>query len=266
MKLICPICEKDLSRQDKSLVCPVGHRFDIARQGYVNLLTVQRRHSAHPGDTREQVLSRREFLEGGFYAPISDALNDAARRHGAEEPILDVGCGEGYYSARLAKALGAELTGLDVSKEAVRCAAAKYKDYQWLCATAARIPVETGAAGVVTSLFAITLPEEFHRVLRENGLFFQVLAAQDHLLGLKKIIYDELIFREKDTVPELPGFALVESVPIRFSFTVEGAQVQNLFAMTPHLFRVSKAGAQRLRETERLTDTASCVLNIFRRV
>ena len=81
MKLICPICENDLSRQDKSLVCPMGHRFDIARQGYVNLLTVQRRHSAHPGDTREQVASRREFLEGGFYAPISDALNDAAQRH-----------------------------------------------------------------------------------------------------------------------------------------------------------------------------------------
>jgi len=265
MNLICPICEKPLSRQDKSLVCPHGHRFDIARQGYVNLLTVQQRHSAHPGDTREQVLSRREFLEGGFYEPISDALNEAAKGQGAEGSILDVGCGEGYYSARLAQSLGAELTGLDVSKEVVRWAAAKYKTYQWLCATAARIPVETGAAGVVTSLFAITLPEEFHRVLREDGLFFQVLAAQDHLLGLKRIIYDELIFRRKDTVPELPGFTLLESAPIRFSFTVEGRQVQNLFAMTPHLFRVSRAGAQRLRETERLTDTASCVLNVFRR-
>ena len=67
-------------------------------------------------------------------------------------------------------------------------------------------------------------------------------------------------------MPELPGFILLESVPIRFSFAVEGAQVQNLFAMTPHLFRVSKAGAQRLRETERLTDTASCVLNVYRRL
>ena len=266
MKLICPICEKDLSRQEKSLVCPAGHRFDIARQGYVNLLTVQRRHSAHPGDTREQVICRREFLEGGFYAPISEALDAAAKEQGAEGPILDVGCGEGYYSARLAASMGAELTGLDVSKEAVRCAAAKYQDFQWLCATAARIPVAARAAGLMTSLFAVTLPAEFHRVLRENGLFFQVLAAQDHLLGLKKIIYDELIFREKDTAPALPGFVLLKSLPIRFSFTVEGAQVQNLFAMTPHLFRVSKAGAQRLRETERLTDTASCVLNVFRRV
>ena len=265
MNLICPICEKPLCREEHSLVCPKNHSFDIARQGYVNLLPVQRRHSAHPGDTKEQVASRREFLEGGYYTPIADALIAAAQTYGAAGPILDVGCGEGYYSTRLARAMGAELTGLDISKDAVRYAAGKYKDAGWLCATAARIPVEDGGAGLVTSLFAITLPEEFHRVLGENGLFFQVLVAQDHLLGLKKIIYDELVFRDKDTVPELAGFTLLESVPIRFTFTVEGAQVQNLFAMTPHLFRVGKAGAERLRETRSLTDTASCVLNVFRR-
>lgn len=265
MNLICPICEKPLSRQENRFLCPENHSFDIARQGYVNLLPIQRKHSAHPGDTREQVLSRREFLSGGFYAPIAEALAAAAKKYDACGPILDVGCGEGYYCTRLAKAMNAELTGLDISKDAVRCAAGKYKDARWLCATAAQIPVEDGAAGLLTSLFAITLPEEFHRVLRKNGLFFQVLAAQDHLLGLKKIIYDQLIFREKDTIPELPGFALLESIPIRFTFTVEGSQVQNLFAMTPHLFRVSKAGADRLRETQSLTDTASCVLNVFRR-
>ena len=265
MNLICPICEKPLRREERSLVCPEKHSFDMARQGYVNLLPVQRRHSAHPGDTKEQVASRREFLTGGFYAPIADALIAAAEQYGASGPVLDVGCGEGYYCTRLARAMNAELVGLDISKDAVRYAAGKYKDAQWLCATAARIPVEDGAAGLVTSLFAITLPEEFHRVLREDGLFFQVLAAQDHLLGLKKIIYDELIFRDKDTVPQLPGFALMESIPVRFTFTVEGPQVQNLFAMTPHLFRVSKNGADRLRDTEKLTDTASCVLNVFRR-
>ena len=265
MKLICPICEKPLYREEHRLVCPENHSFDIARQGYVNLLPVQRRHSAHPGDTREQVLARRDFLEGGFYAPIADALIRAAEKFEVCGPILDVGCGEGYYGTRLARAMGAELMGLDISKDAVRYAAGKYKDAGWLCATAARIPVEDGGAGLLTSLFAITLPEEFHRVLRENGLFFQVLAAQDHLLGLKRIIYDELLFREKDTVPELPGFVLLESIPVRFSFTVEGPQVQNLFAMTPHLFRVGKAGAERLRDTQSLTDTASCVLNVFRR-
>ena len=265
MELRCPLCGETLNRQPGSFVCPNRHSFDVARQGYVNLLTVQQKHSLTPGDTREQVLSRRAFLEAGHYAPIADALADAARRWGVTGQLLDVGCGEGYYSARLSRELELALTGLDISKEAVRCASAKYKDALWLCATAAHIPVADGSADLLTSLFALTLPEEFCRVLKQGGLYFQVLAAQDHLLGLKGIIYEELIFREKDTVPTLPGFTLLESIPIRFSFTVEGAQIQNLFSMTPHVFRIGKAGAERLAETETLTDTASCVLNVYRR-
>lgn len=266
MNLLCPVCGAELNRLDGRYVCPLGHSFDIARQGYVNLLAVQQKHSRNPGDTREQVLSRREFLEAGFYAPISQALIDTAKGLGISGPVLDVGCGEGYYSSRLAQALGAPLTGLDISKEAVRCAAGKYKGAQWLCATASHIPVADGSAALLTSLFALTAPEEFHRVLEQDGYFFQVLAAQDHLLGLKRIIYDQLTFKEKDTQREFPGFERVQSVPIRFSFTVEGKQVQNLLSMTPHVFRITKEGAARLANTPCLTDTASCVLNVFRRI
>ena len=265
MHLLCPICGEKQNREDKRYACPNRHSFDVARQGYVHLLPVQRKHSLNPGDTREQVLSRREFLEAGHYAPIADALIQAAKELGISGQILDVGCGEGYYSAQLADALNAPLTGLDISKEAVRCAAAKYKDKQWLCATAAHIPVEDESVSLLTSLFALTLPEEFRRVLQPGGFYFQVLAAEDHLLGLKGIIYDKLNFKEKNTVPELPGFERVKSIPIRFTFTVEGKQVQNLFSMTPHVFRIGKEGAERLRKTENLTDTASCVLNVFRR-
>ena len=264
MRLRCPNCGNALEKQEKAYICPKGHSFDIARQGYVNLLTVQQKHSLNPGDTREQVLSRRAFLEEGYYAPICGALIEEAKNLGISGPVLDIGCGEGYYSSRLAEALDAELVGLDISKEAVRCAAAKYKGPTWLTAPAAHIPVEDGSAGLVTSLFALTLPEEFKRVLRKDGYYFQVLAAQDHLLGLKSIIYPELKFKDKDTVPSLPGFELVKSVPIRFTFTVEGQQVQNLFSMTPHVFRIGKEGAENLRKTETLTDTASCVLNVYR--
>ncbi len=266
MNLCCPICGEKLNRTQGRLLCENGHSFDVARQGYVNLLTVDRKHSRNPGDTREQVLSRREFLEAGFYAPISQTLIDTARELGITGELLDIGCGEGYYAARLASALGLNLTGLDISKEAVRCAAGKYKSAQWLCATASHIPVEDGSADLLTSLFALTLPEEFRRVLKPGGYYFQVLAAQDHLLGLKGIIYDRLDLKEKDSVPELPGFRRIRSIPIRFSFTVEGKQISNLFSMTPHVFRIGKAGAERLGQTETLTDTASCVLNVFHRL
>ena len=266
MELRCPICALALEKQEKRLVCPGGHSFDVARQGYVNLLTVQQKHSLDPGDTREQVLSRRAFLDTGKYAPIAQALIEAAREYGAAGNLLDVGCGEGYYCAALSHALGLPLTGLDISKEAVRCAAARYKDAQWLCATAAHIPVKDQSVGVLTSLFAVTLPEEFHRVLKEDGLFLQVVAAEDHLMGLKSIIYDEIHRKEKHPVQDYPGFRRLDSRPISFSFAVEGAEIMQLFSMTPHVFRVGKAGLARLENTQRLEDTASCILNVYRRV
>ena len=264
MELLCPLCGNRLELDGRAWRCENRHSFDIARQGYVNLLAVQQKHSLNPGDTREQVASRRAFLDAGFYTPIADALCAAAKELGCSGPILDVGCGEGYYSARLAESMGAELTGLDISKEAVRYAAGKYKNAQCLCGTAAKLPVPDGCAGLVMSLFALTVPGEFRRVLKRDGLFFQVLAAEDHLLGLKSIIYPELLHREKDTVPEVPGFELVRSQPIRFTFTVEGEQVRNLLSMTPHVYRISKEGAARLAATRTLTDTASCVLNVYR--
>ena len=264
MELLCPICGETLTKQEKSYACPNRHSFDIARQGHVNLLPVQNKRSLNPGDTAQQVVSRRAFLDGGFYAPIRDTLCALAKDHGCTGPILDVGCGEGYYSAQLAKILDAELLGLDISKEAVRYAAGRYKHAAWICASAARLPVKEESVGLLTSLFALTVPEEFKRVLRPDGAYIQVLAAEDHLLGLKNIIYPELHHKEKFTTPDVPGFRLEESCPVRFTFTVEGEQVQNLLSMTPHVYRIGKEGAEKLRQTEILTDTASCVLNLYR--
>ena len=263
MELLCPICGNILTKEDKRYVCEKNHSFDIARQGHVNLLPVQNKRSLNPGDTAEQVVSRRAFLDGGFYAPIRDALCSLAQDHGCTGPILDVGCGEGYYSAELAKILEADLLGLDISKEAVRYAAGRYKHAAWICASAARLPVKDESAGLITSLFALTIPEEFSRVMRRDGAFIQVLAAEDHLLGLKNIIYPELHHKEKFTTPDLPGFRLEESRKLQFTFTVEDQQVQNLLSMTPHVYRIGKEGADRLRNTRLLTDTASVVLNLY---
>lgn len=266
MELICPLCGEPLTREDRACRCPNRHSFDIARQGYVNLLTVQQKHSRNPGNTREQVAARRAFLNTGHYQPIVDTLIQTATELNCGGTLLDVGCGEGYYSAQLATSRDMELLGLDISKEAVRYAAGAHKNATWVCATASKLPVKKGSVDLLTSLFALTLPEEFHRVLKNEGYYFQVLAAQDHLLGLKNIIYPELKLREKDSVPELPGFQLVRSIPIRFTFTVEGEQVQQLLSMTPHVYRITKAGAQALAQTQRLTDTASCLLNVYRPV
>lgn len=263
--LCCPICMQPLGREEKALRCAQGHSFDIARQGYVNLLPVQQKHSLQPGDTREQVLARRAFLGSGAYRPIVQAVCDLAGQY-ATGPVLDVGCGEGYYAVQVAQTLDAPLIGLDISKEAVRCAAAKYKNAQWICGTAAHLPIADASMGLVMSLFALTVPGEFARVLKPDGIFIQVLAAQDHLLGLKGIIYPEVFHQEKNITPEIPGFALLCQQPVRFAFTAQGQQVQQLLSMTPHFWRISAQGAQRLAQTETLSDTASCVVNVWRRL
>ena len=262
MELICPICGEILYKKERQFVCDKGHCFDIARQGYVNLLPVQNKRSLNPGDTREQVLARRRFLEGGFYAPISRALNELAQ--GCQGPILDAGCGEGYYSTRLAEARGAELLGLDISKEAVRCAAASYKNALWVCGSAARLPVKDGSVGLITSLFAMTDATEFRRALKPGGYFIRVLAAPDHLPELKKVIYDQVFHKEKEGMTPLEGFSLVKTMPVTFEFSLEGQQVQDLLYMTPHVYRISKAGADRLRQTQTLTDRASCILGLYK--
>ena len=264
MKLICPLCAGVLSRQDHTFRCDQNHSFDLARQGYVNLLTVQQKHSLHPGDTKQQVLARRRFLDAGFYEPIANALCRVALELGCRGTVLDAGCGEGYYSNHLQQALNADLLGLDVSKEAVRVASGKYKNCQFVCGTAAHLPVEDHSIDLLTSLFAVTLPEEFSRVLSKDGFFIQVLAAKDHLMGLKSIIYPILTDKEKDSTPDLPGFTLVKSEKVSFSFTVEREQVMDLLSMTPHIYRISKEGLGRLQEVATLTDTVNCVLNVYR--
>ncbi len=263
MDILCPICGQELSRRERAYRCAAGHSFDIARQGYVNLLPVQQKHTLQPGDTAEQVLARRRFLDGGFYAPLAHTLCDLAQEAMCKGPILDVGCGEGYYAAKLSAQLGAELVGIDISKEAVRCASGRYKDARWFCATASHLPIKDDSVGVLTSLFALTVPSEFYRVLRPDGCFIQVLAAPDHLLGLKSIIYPKLVHKEKTLSPQLEGFTLAKSVPLRFSFDLCGQAVQDLLYMTPHAYRISAEGAERLRKTQVLSDTASCVLNLY---
>ncbi|MHB8820900.1 MAG: putative RNA methyltransferase, partial [Pseudomonadaceae bacterium] len=118
--LICPICQAPLSAVDNGVACPATHRFDRARQGYLNLLPVQHKNSRDPGDNQAMVEARRRFLDGGHYAPLARRLAELAAER-APRRWLDIGCGEGYYTAQLAAALPrAEGYALDISREAIK--------------------------------------------------------------------------------------------------------------------------------------------------
>ena len=264
MDLLCPVCGQVLCREDRTLRCAVGHCFDIARQGYVNLLTVDRKHARHPGDTKEQVAARKQFLDGGYYRPIADAVCRLLMPY-APAAVLDAGCGEGYYLTRLQEAMPqAEYAGIDISKDAVRYAAVRNRKALWLTATAAALPFPDASFDAVLSMFALTVEGEFARVLRPGGVYLQVLAGEEHLMGLKSVIYPQILRKEKVLRPQLQGFRLEHSETLEFEFAVrDHGQVENLLSMTPHFWRISKEGAQRLAKTDRLEDRAQVILNLY---
>lgn len=264
MQLLCPVCQMELKKVDRLWRCEQGHSFDIARQGYVNLLTVDKKHARHPGDTKEQVAARKAFLDSGYYAPIAETVCEMLLPH-APKAVLDAGCGEGYYLTCLQDKLPqTEFAGIDISKDAVRFAAVRNKQALWLTGTAAALPFPDGSFDAVLSMFALTVEQEFARVLQDGGKYLQVIAGEDHLMGLKKIIYPEILRKEKNLHPHLAGFRLLETRTLEFPFTVTSTeQIQNLLSMTPHFWRISKEGAQRLQQTQTLTDTAQVIFNLY---
>ena len=264
MTLLCPVCGAPIAPGENVWRCGAGHCFDVARQGYVNLLPVQQKHSLHPGDTPEQVRARRRFLGAGFYTPIADAVCELL---GPAARVLDVGCGEGFYLRHYGRTYPeAERWGLDISRDAVRLAAGADKAGRYLVATAAHLPFADGGFDALMSLFALTVPEEFSRVLAPGGAYLQALAEEDHLLGLKERIYPELTHRPKDLTPSLPGFELTGQRSLAFDFELtEAQQIADLLAMTPHYWRITKDGARRAAETDWLSDTAHIRLNLYRR-
>ncbi len=266
--LCCPVCGQALRETDTGLICPNRHSFDRARQGYVNLLPVTQKHSRNPGDTRDMVAARREFLDRGYYAPIAEKLRQLALPLLPECPyVLDAGCGEGYYLTRLQECFaGGCFFGVDISKDAVRFAAARNKNAVWLTASAAHLPLRDGCLDMVLGMFSLSAPEEFLRVLKPGGYYLEVTAGRDHLMGLKALIYPKITEKAPKLTPGYPGFSLLADTTLTFSFTLRDTQdIVRLLSMTPHFWRITGEGAERARNARELRDTAEVLFRIYQK-
>lgn len=269
--LACPLDGEPLSIVENAWRCPVGHSFDIAKQGYVNLLPVQQKRSTDPGDSKAMVAARQRFLNDGHYQRIANAVSNAVLSHSGHEAAyneqlscLDAGCGEGYYLRQLASAAPSEqalsLMGLDISKWAV-LEAAKQDDNQapkssWVVGSNAHLPVQTATLNSVLCMFGFPVYSEFARVLKTGGMLLQVEAGPDHLRELREIIYPSLK-EERPHEREVPdGFAHMESASLSYPITLEGkAPIADLLSMTPHFYRASAEGRVRAEALEVLTLT-----------
>ncbi|RUR34324.1 putative RNA methyltransferase [Vreelandella nanhaiensis] len=262
--LACPLDGDPLTQVEGTWRCATGHSFDIAKQGYVNLLPVQRKRSNDPGDSKAMVAARQRFLNAGYYQPIAEAINHATLSGAPENmPLscLDAGCGEGYYLRQLAQAAPAtvliELIGLDISKWAVMAAAKQSRQQDqsatWVVGSNANVPVQSASLDRLLCMFGFPVISEFARVLKPGGMLLQVEAGSNHLRELREVIYPTLKPERNDelTVPE--GFMLQATETVSYSLALNGKEaISDLLAMTPHLYRASAEGRERAAALETL--------------
>jgi 23S rRNA (guanine745-N1)-methyltransferase len=270
--LACPIDGTPMQHTGGSWRCAEGHCFDTAREGYTHLLPVQQKRSRDPGDSKAMVAARRRFLNAGHYRPIAEAVTAAVMAGaGGTLDCLDAGSGEGYYLRQLAGAAGPaqtlRLLGLDISKWAVLAAAKQDRRMAWVVGSNAHLPVLPATLDRVLCLFGFPVFEEFARVLRPGGELLLVDAGPTHLRELREIIYPTLK-PEKALAPVVPpGFAALSSETLQFAFSLDGTEaIADLLSMTPHLFRASREGLERLAACSALTLSADVRLTRLQRL
>jgi SAM-dependent methyltransferase len=269
--LTCPICTTQLAQSNNALVCSNAHAFDIAREGYVNLLRKQL-----PGDTKEMLVARRSFLERGSYQPLSDRLNQIASTYLAASTsptnILDAGCGEGYYLGRLQQFLAdrpLQCVGLDISKEAIRLAARRYKQACFVVANLKeRLVLADGALHMILNIFAPRNPIEFARVLVPGGLLLIAIPAPEHLSQLRSALHllnIEEHKQEKISEQFAADFDLVSASNLSYTLHLKHDEIVQAVMMTPNYWHLSAEQRVTMEDMESVETTAAFTYLLFRR-
>lgn len=273
--LRCPVCSERLSAQEHSAelpfwrnrvwACSNGHSFDVARQGYLNLLLVQQKKSLTPGDTALSVAARRAFLSAGHYQVLRQAFANCVA---ALKPLraLDIGCGEGYYTQALIP-ICASVAGIDIAKPAIFTAANSIKQVVWLVGSAIALPLEDDSVNLVSSLFSPIPLDEIQRVLTSNGHLVVAIPAEDHLWSFREALFGEVKAHEpmQRMQPLDEQFELVQQQRISQDLNLDSAALIQLMDMTPYAWKAQPAKREALAQLTELNTKASFVLSVYRK-
>ena len=249
-QLLCTVrtCHLPLTREERRVVCPRGHAFDIARSGYINLLQPQQRRSRNPGDSAEAVAARRRFLDRGHAEPLLVAIR--AMLPDARE-ILDAGCGEGHYLGSLGRGCG-----VDISTAAIELAARRYPQCEWIVANADRfIPYADASFDLVLSITGRMNADEFRRVIRDDGFLLVAVSAPEDLIELRGRGRD----RAERTIETFSDFELIKRERATTVAELTGEEVMDLRSA---VYRPGRAGEGARHHTTSIT--LSLELLLFR--
>lgn len=263
--LKCPVCSGNVNIDGRRVICENGHSFDMAKEGYVNLLLSGRSGDSR-GDNKEMARSRRDFLNKGFYSPLARAVCDCTAEYSSDgDAVLDICCGEGYYTEYLTKKLSRDFYGFDISKNMVRLAAKRKCNASFFVANIASVPVKNNSVKLAFHLFAPFHEAEFSRVISDDGVIITAIPGKNHLYGLKNVLYSKPYFNDEKP-PQTSDLILTDKKRIKSTIHLESSDdIKALFQMTPYYYHTPSGSMKKLDSTEKLSTDIEFLLLIYRK-
>ena len=250
----CPICQENLTLVESSLKCCNRHSFDLAKFGYVNLAP-QIKQSANYD--KENFQNRQQILEAGFYQAILETISDLLATNPSAKTVLDIGCGEGFYSRKLQESHSDKaFYAFDISKDSVQIAAKSETNWavNWFVGDLARLPIKEASMDVLLDIFSPANYGEFRRVLSQNGILIKVIPTENHLKEIRQIVQDHLTNKDYSNLDIKEHFQEHFSIQSRqiasLTKPITAEQRQALLSMTPLLFHVEQTKIDWTRLTE----------------
>jgi len=240
----------------------------MAKEGYLNLLPVQNKKSKNPGDSRAMMRSRRHFLEAGFYQPMAQAIATMIDWHRTENSmmrILDIGCGEGYYSRQIEAFCQhsdkLDLHGIDIAKNAILAAAKKQPSAHFIVASNKRMPFVDHYFDLLLRVYAPSSDTEIERLIKKQGYLLSVTPGPRHLWQLKEFIYKEV--KQHNIEISLPtGFEQIENQTISYSIKPDQDHRMALLGMTPFAWRAKAEIKNKIQRARGLEIEADFILTL----
>ncbi|QBL09827.1 23S rRNA (guanine(745)-N(1))-methyltransferase [Rheinheimera sp. D18] len=246
---LCPLCQTPLLLNLKQYQCTNNHSFDIAKEGYVNLLPVQQKNSKDPGDNKDMMQARRTFLQAGWYEPLAKAVADILAGINPRL-LLDLGCGEGYYTGQIETALTkSQVYGVDISKTAVKWAAKAYPNINFSVASAYQLPFAEQSFDAVVRIYAPSKAEELARVIKPEGHLLTVVPGPRHLIEMKQAVYANVQLHS-DAIAPITGFTHLKRERLQFQLQFKHADdVLALIQMVPLAWKFTAEQKQQFADT-----------------
>ncbi len=256
--ITCPNCKSLLHQSEKSLRCQNGHSFDIAKEGYINLLLANQKKSSNPGDNKIMSNAREAFLKTGQFDFLLDSIEsniNSIQNLPTDEheniQLLDIGCGTGFYTRNLFKQQGFKKTGIDISKIAVASASVKDKESTYLVGSAFNITIVDNSIDLLLNIFAPIDLEELKRVLKPGGYFVKVIPIGDHMKEVAELVYDKFIPHQstiQEDIDSIVLFQIIKVENLKRIISLSRADLLNLISMTPYLYKFDKEKLETLSE------------------